>query len=145
MGKIREHTNPIMEKCFEPHKSGNSNEKIATPLKMPIYTVRAILQSSKATRTLTKLPGRGPILISPPCTARRMIREAKKSLRITVGELQRKTYLGHQVSKTIIRHHLHANKLFGRHGRKIHSLSFNHKCNCLEFAKRFLQRSWEPC
>ena len=37
-----------------------------------------------------------------PCTARRMIREAKYSPRITVGELQRKVpFWGYQLSKTM--------------------------------------------
>ena len=48
-----------------------------------------------------------------------MIREAKNSPRITVGELQRKVASwGHQVSKTTIRRHLHANKLFGNYYHK---------------------------
>ena len=38
----------------------------------------------KATGTGTNLPGRGPMLILPSCTARRMIKEGKKSQRITV-------------------------------------------------------------
>ena len=72
-------------------------------MKMPISTVRAILKEFKATGSVANLPGRGPMFIlSPHTTARRMIREAKNSPRITVGELQRKVASwGHQVSKTI--------------------------------------------
>ena len=44
---------------------------------MPISAVRAILKKFKATRTVTNLPGRGPMFILPPSTAKRMIREAK--------------------------------------------------------------------
>ena len=120
---------------------GMAIKKIATCLKMPIS--RAILKKFKATGTVTNLPGRGPMFILPPRTARRMIREAKKSPRITVGELQRKVASwGHQVSKTTIRHHLHANKLFGRHARKKPFLSFHHKRKCLEFAKRYWNFDW---
>ena len=62
----------------------------------------------------------------PPWAVRRMIREAKKSPRITVGELQRKVaFWTHQISKTTIRHHFHAKKLFGRHARKKPFLSIH--------------------
>ena len=76
-----------------------------------------ILKKFKATGTVTNLPGSGPMFILPPRTAIRMI-EAN-SPRITVGELQRKeASWGNQVSKTTIRHHLHAKKLFGSHASK---------------------------
>ena len=112
MGKTREHKN-LGIKCLR------KSEIIATHLKMSISTVRAIFKKFKATGTVTKLSGRRPMFILPPRTVRRMIREAKKSPRITVGELLRKVASwGHQVCKTTIRRHLHANKLFGRHARK---------------------------
>ena len=61
--------------------------------KMTISTVRAILKKFKATGTVTNMLGRGPMFILPPRTVRRMIREAKYSPRITVGELQRKVVM----------------------------------------------------
>ena len=74
--------------------------KKATHLKMLICTIRAILKKLKGTASVTNLPGRGPILIFTPHTARRVIREAQNSQRIIVGELQRKVAsCGHQVSK----------------------------------------------
>ena len=83
---------------------------------MPIYTIRAIFKKFKATGTATNLPGRGPMFILPPRT------EAdKRGKKIPKDHfyLQRKvTSWGHQVSKTTIRRHFHANKLFGRHSRK---------------------------
>ena len=75
---------------------------------------------------IAHLPGRGPMFILPPRTARRMIRKAEHSPRIIVGELQRKVpSRGHQVSKTTIRCCLHANKLFGRHPRRKPYLTTN--------------------
>ena len=73
---MREHTSKIREKCVELHKSGNGYKIIATHLKMAISIIRAILKKFKATGTVTNLPGRGPIFILPPCTVRRIIREA---------------------------------------------------------------------
>ena len=40
------------------HKSRNAYKKIATSLKIPISTIRAILKTFKATVTVTNLPGR---------------------------------------------------------------------------------------
>ena len=52
-------------------------KKIATCLKMAISAVRAILKKFKTTGTVTNLPGRGPMFIFPPRTARRMTRWEK--------------------------------------------------------------------
>ena len=110
MGKIREHTNKMREKCVELHKSGNGYKNAENAL-CPYH------KKFKATGTVTKLPGRGPMFILPPHTLRGVIREAKKYPRITVGEFQRKlASWGHQVFKTTFRCHVHA-KLFGRHAR----------------------------
>ena len=98
-------------------------------------TIRATLKKVKATGTVTNMVGRGPMFIFPPRTVRRMIREAKKYPRITFGKLQRKVASrGHHVSKTTIRHHLHSNKLFGRHAIKKTFLSSHHKCKHLELS-----------
>ena len=75
------------------------------------------------------------MFVLPPCTVRRMIK--------TVGELQRKVASwGHQVSKTTIRRHLHANKLFGRLARKKPFLSFYHKHKRLEFTQGYWNFDW---
>ena len=67
----------------------------------------------------------------PPCTVRTMIREVKK---IPQGELHMKVaFWGHQVSKITIRHHRHANKLFGRHARKTPFMAFHPKRKRLKF------------
>ena len=101
MGKKSNEGNQMREKCVKLHKSGSSDKKIATCLKMPISTIRLMLKKFKATGTVTNLPGKGLI--------------------------QRKVvFWGHQFSKTTIRCHLHANKLFGRHARKKLFLSFHH-------------------
>ena len=109
---------------------GMAIKQIATLLKIPISTARAIFKKFKA--TVTNLPGRGPMFILLPHTAGRMTREAKNSPKITVGELQREVASWGQVSKTTIRPHLHANKLFGRHARKKPFLSLHHKYKRLE-------------
>ena len=46
---------------------------------MPISTVRATPKMFNAKGTVPNLPGIGPMFILPPCTVRRMIREAKIS------------------------------------------------------------------
>ena len=48
----------MREMCVKLHKSRNAYKKIATRLKIPISTVRAILKKFKATVTVTNLPGR---------------------------------------------------------------------------------------
>ena len=67
-------------KCVELHKSGNSDTKIATCLKMPLSTIRVILKKLlEVTGTVINLPGRGPMFIFLPRTARRMMKEANNS------------------------------------------------------------------
>ena len=81
--------------------------------------VRGIVKKFKTTGTVVNKPGRGRKFILPPRTVRRMVREIKKSPKLTVTELhQMVASWGHKVSKTTIRRYLHANKLFGRHARK---------------------------
>ena len=66
---------------------------------MAISTVGTILKISKQLELLQTCLEEDPCLFSP--THRRRIREAKNSLRITVGELQRKvSSWDHKVSKT---------------------------------------------
>ena len=43
----------------------------------PTSIIRAILKKYKETGTVTNLLGTGAMFILPPCTARRMVREAK--------------------------------------------------------------------
>jgi uncharacterized protein YneF (UPF0154 family) len=51
---------------------------------------------------------------------KRMVREATKSPRITVKELQAfVASWGHQVSRSTIRRHLHNQRLFGRVARGV--------------------------
>ena len=127
MGKIREHTNQMREKCVELHKSGMAIKKNSLHLKMPISTIRQYLKRWKQLELLHTCLEEDHVYL-PPCTARRMKERQNNSPRITVGELQRKVASwGHQVSKTTIRRHLHANKLFGRHARKKIFLSFHDK------------------
>lgn len=51
-------------------------KKIATHMKMLISTVGAKIKKKwTSNETVSNLPGRGPKLILPPCTVRRMVRE----------------------------------------------------------------------
>ena len=71
------------------------------------------------------------------------MREATKSPRITVKELQALVVsLGHQVSKSTIRHHLHNHSLIGRVSSRKLFLTTSHRRKCLEFAKRHLHYDW---
>ena len=72
---------------------------------------KAIIKKFKRYGTVENLMGRGLNCILPPRILRRMVREATKSPRITVKELQAlEVSWGHQVSKSTIRHHLHNHK-----------------------------------
>ena len=82
---------------------------------MPII-VRPILKKFNGSGTVTNLPGRGSMIILPSITMWRMIREPKKSPKITVGE----------VSKTTIRHDLKpTNYLEGMPDEAISWISLN--------------------
>ena len=144
MAKTREHTIQVRQMCVDLHKSGNGYKKIATRLNLPVSTVRGIIKKFKTTGTVTNKAGRGPKFILPQRTVRRMVREVKKSPKLTVTELhQRVASWGHKVSKTTIRRSLHANKLFGRHARKKPILTNTHKRKHLEFAKRHWDFNWD--
>ena len=125
------------------HKSGNGYKTIAKKLNIPLTTIRAIIKKFKTTGTVVNLPGRGRKCILPPRTVRQMVREAKGNPRATVGELQNLVASwGHQVSKSTIRRHLHANRLFGRVARKKPLLRATNKRKRLEFAKRHWHFDW---
>ena len=142
MGKTTEHTVQVRQMCVDLHKSGNGYKKIATRLHLPISTVRGIVKKFKTTGTVVNKPGRGRKFMLPPRTVRRMVREIKKSPKLTVTELQGMVASwGHKVSKTTIRRCLHANGLFGRHARKKPFLTQNHER--LEFAKRYMNFNWD--
>ena len=119
MGKGKELTNEKRQMVVDLHKSGNGYKTIAKKLNLPVTTIRAIIKKFKTTGTVVNLPGRGRKCILPPRTVRQMVRETKGNPRATVGELQNlAASWGHQVSKSTIRHHHHANRLFGRVARK---------------------------
>ena len=118
MRKGKELTNEERQMVVDLHKSGNGYKTIAKKLNIPLTTIRAIIKKFKTTETVVNLPGRGKCIL-PPRTVRQMVREAKGNPRATVGELQNLVAsCSHQVSKSIIRCHLHANRLFGRVARK---------------------------
>ena len=76
----------------------------------------------------------------PPRILRRMVREATKSPRITVQAFL--ASWGHQVSKSIIRRHLHNQSLIVRVARRKTFLTTRHRRKRLEFAKRHLHYDW---
>ena len=122
MGKMGEHTKEMREKCVELHKSGNGCKTIATHLKMPISTIRA--KEFKVTPTVANLPGRGHMFILPPKHSE-VDKRGKKFPKDHCWKIAWKVASwGHQVSKTAIRQ-TNANKLFGRHARKIDFLKIS--------------------
>lgn len=125
------------------HKCGNGYKKIHKRLNIPLSTVRAIIKKFKRYGTVENLMGRGRNCILPPRILRRMVREATKSPRITVKELQALVASwGHQVSKSTIRRHLHNHSLIGRVARRKPFLTTRHRRKRLEFAKRHLHYDW---
>ncbi|XP_058654656.1 E3 ubiquitin-protein ligase TRIM35-like isoform X2 [Onychostoma macrolepis] len=87
MGKTREHPIQVRQMRVDLHKSGNGYKKIATRLNLPISTVRGIIKKFKTTGIVTNNAGRGPKFILPLRTVRRMVRDVKKSPKLTVREL----------------------------------------------------------
>jgi len=79
MAKTREHTiKKVRQICVDLHKSCNGNKKIATPLNLPISTVRGIIKKFKTTGTVTNKTEGGPKFILPQDTVRRMEKLKKK-------------------------------------------------------------------
>jgi hypothetical protein len=102
-----------------------------------LTTIREAMKKFITTGTMVNLPGSGPTCISSPRAVRKMVWEAKKRAMATVGELQNLvTSWGCQVSKSRIRRHLHANRLFGRVAIEKPLLRETNKCKRLEFGKR---------
>ena len=125
------------------HKCGNgkrlNGKNICKRLNIPLSTVGAIIKKFKRYGTVVNLMGRGRNCILPPRILRRMVREATKSPRITVKELQALVASwGHQVSKSTIRRHLHNHSLIGRVARRTPFLTTRHRRKRLEFAKHHL-------
>ena len=80
-----------------------ATRKFCKRLNMLLSTVRAIIKKCKRYRTVENHMGRGPTASCPPGILRRMVREATKSPRITVKELQALVASwGHHVSKSTI-------------------------------------------
>src|SRR4029434_1585237 len=89
MGKTQEPSDDVRRKVVELHKSRNGHKKISKQLKIHISTIREIIKMLNATGAVKNQPGRGRVCTLTPRTMRRMVRLAKKSPRITAGELQR--------------------------------------------------------
>ena len=82
------------------HECGNGYKKICKWFNIPLRIVRAIIKKFKRYGTVENLMGRGRNCILPPRILSRMVREATKSPRITVKELQALVASwDHQVSK----------------------------------------------
>jgi hypothetical protein len=54
----------VQQKIVELHKIESGFKKIAKALKIPIYTIRAIIKKFQLTKDVTNLPGRGHVYIS---------------------------------------------------------------------------------
>ncbi len=89
MGKTKEYSCDVQQKVVELHKMGSGYKKIAKALKMPISTIRAIINMFQSTEDLKNRPGKGHVSILSPRIVRRMAQVAKESPRITAGELQK--------------------------------------------------------
>uniref|UniRef100_A0AAZ3S797 Transposase Tc1-like domain-containing protein n=1 Tax=Oncorhynchus tshawytscha TaxID=74940 RepID=A0AAZ3S797_ONCTS len=140
MKKTKELTVQKRQTVVDLHKPGNGYKR----LNIPLSTVRAIIRKFKRYGTVENLMGRGGKCILPPRIGRRMVREATKSPRTTVKELQAfVASWGHQVSKCTIRRHLHIHRLFGRVARRKPFLTPRHRRKRLEFAKHHLNYDWK--
>ena len=141
MKKTKELVGQKRQMVIDLHKCGNGYKKISKSLNIPLSTVRAI--QFKRYGTVEKLMGRGCNCVLPPRILRRMMREATKSSRITVNDLQvLVASWGHQVSKSTIRCHLHNHSLIGRVARRKRFLTTRHRRKHLEFAKSHLHYDW---
>ncbi len=89
MRKTKEYSSDVQNKIVELHKIESGCKKRAKALKIPISTIRAIIEMFQSTKNVTNLPGRWCVSISSQCTMRRRVSVAKDSPRITAGELQR--------------------------------------------------------
>ena len=97
-------------KCSERFKIRCANRN-GTRSVLVERAIRAIIKKFKRYGTVENLMGRGHNCILAPRILRRMVREATKSPRITVKELQALVASwDHQVSKSTIWRHLHNHK-----------------------------------
>ncbi len=64
MRKTKEYISDVQQKIIELHKLESGFKKRARAVKIPIYTIRAIIKNFQSTENVTKLPGRGRVSIS---------------------------------------------------------------------------------
>ncbi len=120
MRKTKEYSSDVKNKIVELHKIESGCKKRAKALKIPISTIRTIIEMFQSTKDVTNLPGRWCVSISSQCTVRRRVWVAKDSPRITAGELQRLVESWDQKAyKKISNKPLYHHMLFGRVSRKI--------------------------
>jgi len=61
MRKTKEYSSDAQQKIVEFHKIENGCKKIVKALKIPIFTIRAIIKKFQSTTDVTNLPGRGRV------------------------------------------------------------------------------------
>ncbi len=120
MRKNKKYSSDVKNKIVEHHKIESGCKKRAKALKIPISTIRAIIELFQSTKNVTNMPGKWCVSISSQCTVRRRVSVAKDSPRITAGELQRLVESwGQKAYKKISNKPLYHQMLFGRVSRKI--------------------------
>ncbi len=62
--KTKEYISDVLQKIIELHKLESGFKKRARAVKIPIFTIRAIIKKFQSTYNVTKLPGRGHVSIS---------------------------------------------------------------------------------
>lgn len=136
MGKSKQLSKDLREKVVQLHKSGSGYKKIAKQLIMPVSTVQTIIKKWKTRGTTDIKPRSGrPSKISPT-TARKIVRDVKKTPRLTSQEIQQSLKESHvEVSSSTVRRHMGKYGLHGRVARKKPLLRKCHKDARLKYAK----------
>lgn len=135
MGKAKQLPKDLREKVVQLHKSGSGYKKIAKQLIMPVSTVQTIIKKWKARGTTDIKPRSGRPSKIFPTTARKIVRDVKKTPQLTSREIQQSLKESHvDVSSCTVRRHIRKNGLHGRVARKKPLLRKCHKEARLKYA-----------
>ncbi len=64
MRKTKEYISDVQQKIIEPHKLESGFKKRSRAVKIPISTIRAIIEKFQSTENVMNLPGRERVSIS---------------------------------------------------------------------------------
>ena len=137
MGKAKELSKDLWEKVVELYKTGKGYKKIPKELRMSINSVQTLIKKWKMRGSVETKPRSGrPTKISAT-TARKIVRDAKKTPQTTSGEIHNSLKTcGVVVSRCTIRRHLKKDGFHGRLAKRKTLLRKCHKVSCLQYAKQ---------